>query len=133
MQSIAERGGQATYMGPNTSNQHPQHRIYLYLLRKLPITRPNQVWCSDITYILVPRGFLYLVAIMDWATRKALAWRLSNTLDSSFCVEALSEAITKYGKPEIMNTDQGSQFTGAAWITSLNEADIKISMPLGDF
>ena len=94
----------------------------------MPITRPNHVWCSDITYIPVRRGFLYLVAIMDWGTRKVLAWRLSNTLDASFCVEALSEAIAKYGKPEIMNTDQGSQFTGTAWITTLTDAKIKISM-----
>jgi transposase InsO family protein len=94
----------------------------------VPITRPNHVWCSDITYIPVRRGFLYLVAIMDWATRKVLAWRLSNTLDASFCVEALKEAITKYGKPKIMNTDQGSQFTGAAWITTLTEVGVKISM-----
>ena len=101
-------GLQAIYKGPNTSKKHPQHRIYPYLLRKLAITRPNQVWCSDITYIPVKRGFLYLVAIMDWATRKVLSWRLSNTLDASFCVEALEEAIAKYGKPEIMNTDQGS-------------------------
>ena len=121
-------GLQAIYKGPNTSKKHPQHRIYPYLLRKLPITRPNHVWCSDITYIPVRRGFLYLVAIMDWATRKVLAWRLSNTLDASFCVEALNEAIAKYGKPEIMNTDQGSQFTGAAWITTLTEGDVKISM-----
>jgi len=121
-------GLQAIYKGPNTSKKHPQHRIYPYLLRKLPITRPNQVWCSDITYIPVRRGFLYLVAIMDWATRKVLAWRLSNTLDASFCVEALNEAIAKYGKPEVMNTDQGSQFTGSAWITTLTEADVKISM-----
>ena len=97
-------------------------------LRKLLITRPNHVWCSDITYIPVRRGFLYLVAIMDWATRKVLAWRLSNTLDASFCVDALNEAIAKHGKPEIMNTDQGSQFTGSAWITTLTEADVKISM-----
>ena len=121
-------GLQAIYKGPNTSKKHPQHRIYPYLLRKLPITRPNHVWCSDITYIPVRRGFLYLVAIMDWATRKVLAWRLSNTLDASFCVDALNEAIAKYGKPEIMNTDQGSQFTGSAWITTLTEADVKISM-----
>mgnify|MGYP000547503962 CR=1 FL=1 len=125
-----ESYGKSTYIykGPNTSKKHPQHRIYPYLLRKLPIKRPNHVWCSDITYIPVRRGFLYLVAIMDWATRKVLAWRLSNTLDVSFCVEALKEAIAKYGKPEIMNTDQGSQFTGSGWITSLTEADIKISM-----
>jgi putative transposase len=121
-------GLQAIYKGPNTSKKHPQHRIYPYLLRKLPITRPNHVWCSDITYIPVRCGFLYLVAIMDWATRKVLAWRLSNSLDASFCVEALNEAIAKYGKPEIMNTDQGSQFTGSAWITTLTEADVKISM-----
>ena len=116
------------YKGPNTSKKHPEHRTYRNLLRKLPITRPNHVWCSNITYIPVRRGFLYLVAIMDWTTRKLLAWRLSNTLDASFCVEALNEAIAKYGKPQIMNTDQGSQFTGSAWITTLTEADVKISM-----
>ncbi len=121
-------GLQAIYKGPNTSKKHPQHPIYPYLLRKLPITRANQVWCSDITYIPVRHGFLYLVAIMDWATRKVLSWRLSNTLDASFCVEALNEAIAKYGKPEIMNTDQGSQFTGFDWITILTDAKIKISM-----
>ena len=119
---------QAIYKGPNISKKHPQHKIWPYLLRKLPITRPNQVWCSDITYIPVKKGFLYLVAIMDWATRKVLTWRLSNTLDASFCVEALEEALAKYGKPEIMNTDQGSQYTGAGWITTLTKADIKISM-----
>lgn len=121
-------GLQAIYDGPNTSKKHPEHRISLYLLRKLPIKRLNHVWCSDITYIPLRRGFLYLVAIMDWATRKVLAWRLSNTLDASFCVEVLKEAITKYGKPKIMNTDRGSQFTGAAWITTLTEAEVKISM-----
>jgi putative transposase len=121
-------GLHAIYKGPNTSKKHPQHRIYPYLLRKLAITRPNHVWCSDITYIPVKNGFLYLVAIKDWATRKVLTWRLSNTLDASFCVEALEEAIARYGKPEIMNTDQGSQYTGAGWITTLTKADIKISM-----
>jgi putative transposase len=121
-------GLQAIYKGPNTSKKHPQHRIYPYLLRKLAITLPNQVWCSDITYIPVKHGFLYLVAIMDWATRKVLSWRLSNTLDASFCVEALEEAIVRYGKPDIMNTDQGSQYTGAGWITALTEANTKISM-----
>jgi putative transposase len=120
-------GLQAIYKGPNTSKKHPQHRIYPYLLRKLAITRPNQVWCSDITYIPVKNGFLYLVVIMDWATRKVLTWRLSNTLDASFCVEALEDAIAKYGTPEIMNTDQGSQYTGACWIKTLTKADIKIS------
>jgi putative transposase len=108
--------------------KHPEHRISPYLLRKLPIARPNHVWCSDITCIPVWRGFLYLVAIMDWATRKVLAWRLSNTLDASFCVEALSEALAKYGKSEIMNTGQGSQFTGSARITTLTEAKIRIPM-----
>ena len=126
-------GLQAIYKGPNTSKKHPQRRIYPYLLRKLPITRPNQVWCSDTTYIPVRNGFLYLVAVMDWATRKVLSWRLSNTLDASFCVEALEEAIARYGKPEIMNTDQGCQYTGAGWITTLAKADIKISRPLGDY
>ena len=121
-------GLQATYKGPNTSKKHPEHCIYPYLLRKLPITRPNQVWCSYITYIPVKNGFLYLVAIMDWAMRKVLTWRLSNTLDASFCVEALEEAISKYGKPENMNTEQGSQYTGSGWITTLTEAKIKISM-----
>ena len=116
------------YQEPNTSKKHPQHKIWPYLLRKLSITRPNHVWCSDITYIPVKNGFLYLVAIMDWATRKVLSWRLSNTLDASFCVEALDEAIAKYGKPEIMNTDQGSQYTGADWIKTLTKDDIKISM-----
>ena len=119
---------QAIYKGPNISKEHPQHKIWPYLLRKRPITRPNQVWCSDITYIPVKKGFLYLVAIMDWATRKVLTWQLSNTLDASFCVEGLEEALAKYGKPEIMNTDQGSQYTGAGWITTLTKADIKISM-----
>jgi putative transposase len=121
-------GLQAIYKGANTSKKHPQHPIYPYLLRKLPITRANQVWCSDITYIPVRHGFLYLVAIMDWATRKVLSYRLSNTLDASFCVEALNEAIARYGTPEIMNTDQGSQFTGSDWITTLSDARIKISM-----
>ena len=121
-------GLQAIYKGPSTSKKHHQHRIYPYLLRKVPITWPNHVWCSDITYISVRRGFLYLVAIMDWAPRKVLAWRLSNTLDAGFCVEALNEAIAKSGKPDIMNSDQGSQFTGSAWITTLTDAKIKISM-----
>ena len=121
-------GLQAIYKGPNTSKKHSQHKIWPYLLRKLPITRANHVWCSDITYIPVKNGFLYLVAIMDWATRKVLSWRLSNTLDASFCVEALEEAIAKYGRPEIMNTDQGSQYTGTDWIKTLTRAEIKISM-----
>ena len=119
---------QAIYKGPNTSKKHPQQRIYPYLLRKLAISWPNQVWCSDITYTPVKNGFLCLVAIMDWAARKLLTWQLSNTLDARFCVEALEEAISQYGKLEIMNTDQGSQYTGSSWITTLTEAKIKISM-----
>jgi putative transposase len=121
-------GLEAIYKRPNTSKKHPEKRIYPYLLRGMSITGPNQVWCADITYIPMPRGFLYLVAIMDWATRKVLSWRLSNTMDASFCKEALDEAITKYGPPEIMNTDQGSRFTGSAWITTLTQAGVKISM-----
>ena len=108
--------------------KHPENRIYPYLLRNMQITRANQVWCADISYIPVKRGFLYLVAIMDWATRKVLSWRLSNTMAARFCKEALDEAITKYGPPEIMNTDQGSQFTGSAWITTLTGSGVKISM-----
>ena len=104
------------------------HRCYLYLLRDLVIDRPNQVWCADITYIPMRRGFLYLIAIMDWATRKVLAWRLSNTMDTSFCVEALKEALQRFEKPEIFNTDQGSQFTSADFTDILNDAKIRISM-----
>ena len=116
------------YQEPNTSKKHLQHRIWPYLLRKLPITRPNQVWCADITYIPMRRGFLYLVAIMDWYSRKVLAWRLSNSMDAAFCVEALKEALANYGTPEIFNTDQGSQFTSSDWIDVLSDAKIKISM-----
>ncbi len=94
----------------------------------MDIIHPNQVWCADITYIPMRHGFLYLVAIMDWHSRKVLAWRLSNTLHADFCVEALKEAMLKYGKPEIFNTDQGSQFTSSEWINVLREADVKISM-----
>ena len=94
----------------------------------MPIDRSNQVWCADITFVPVKNGFLYLVAIMDWATRKVLSWRLSNAMHADFCVDALNEAIAKYGPPKIMNTDQGSQFTGAAWMTTLTEAEVRISM-----
>ena len=116
------------YQEPNTSKKHPQHKIYPYLLKGLTIGRPNQVWCADITYIPMRRGFLYLIAIMDWHSRKVLSWRLSNSMDASFCVDALNEALAKYGKPEIFNTDQGSQFTGFEWIQTLKDADVKISM-----
>ncbi|TKZ18133.1 IS3 family transposase [Shimia litoralis] len=116
------------YQEPNTSKKHPQHKIWPYLLRNAIIDRPNQVWCADITYIPMRRGFLYLVAIMDWYSRKVLAWRLSNSMDADFCVEALKEALANHGTPEIFNSDQGSQFTSGAWIDVLMDAKIKISM-----
>lgn len=121
-------GLEAIYQAPNTSAPHPAHRIYPYLLRNMTIDRADHVWCADITYIPVRRGFLYLIAIMDWATRHVLAWRLSNTMDARFCVEALNEAMTKYGKPEIFNTDQGSQFTSFAFTDVLKDAGVAISM-----
>jgi len=121
-------GLQAIYQAPRTSDPHPAHRIYPYLLRNTVIDRSNQVWCADITYIPVQHGFLYLVAIMDWATRHVLSWRLSNTMDTGFCIEALNEALSKHGKPEIFNTDQGSQFTSFDFTGVLKEAEIKISM-----
>jgi putative transposase len=102
--------------------------IYPYLLRDLEITRANQVWCADITYIPMRRGFLYLVAVMDWASRKVLAWRLSNTMDAEFCVAALHDALARFGRPEVFNTDQGSQFTSADFTDVLREAGIRISM-----
>ena len=104
-------GLEAIYQAPRTSMPHPAHRVYPYLLKGMTIDRPNQVWCADITYIPVQHGFLYLVAIMDWATRYVLSWRLSNTMDASFCIEALNDALARYATPEIFNTDQGSQFT----------------------
>ena len=116
------------YQEPDTSKRHPQHKVWPYLLRGLPITRSNQVWCADITYIKMRRGFLYLFAIMDWHSRKVLSWRLSNSMDVRFCMEALNEALSIYGPPEIMNTDQGSQFTGFEWTSRLKEAGVRISM-----
>ena len=104
---------------PRTTKPAPGHKIYPYLLRNLTIDRPNQVWAADITYMPIGRGFLYLVAIIDWASRAVLAWRLSNTMDVSFCVAALEEALARYGRPEIFNTDQGSQFTSAAFTGAL--------------
>ena len=121
-------GLEAIYQAPRTSDPHPAHRVYPYLLGGMAIDRPNQVWCADITYIPVQRGFLYLVAIMDWATRHVLAWRLSNTMDASFCVDALKEALDRYGRPDIFNTDQGSQFTSFDFIGVLKSAEITISM-----
>src|ERR1700757_5123866 len=113
---------------PTTTKPAPGHKVYPYLLRNMTIDRPNQVWAADITYLPIGRGFLYLVAIIDWASRAVLAWRLSNTMDVSFCVAALEEALAKYGRPEIFNTDQGSQFTSAAFTGALAAAGIRISM-----
>jgi putative transposase len=113
---------------PNTSEPHPEHPVYPYLLRNLEISRPNHVWASDITYIPMKTGFLYLVAIMDWYSRRVLAWRLSNTLDSTFCVDALEEALSRFGPPSIFNTDQGSQFTADAFTKLLRDRGIAISM-----
>ena len=121
-------GIEALYVKPRLSLSHPGHVKYPYLLRGLEITKANHVWSTDITYIPMARGFCYLVAIMDWASRMVLAWRLSNTLDSAFCVDALEEAITKYGCPDIFNTDQGSQFTAEAFTNTLRANDIAISM-----
>ncbi|MHB8223898.1 MAG: IS3 family transposase, partial [Desulfurivibrionaceae bacterium] len=113
---------------PGTSKRHPKHPVYPYLLRGMTIDQPNQVWATDITYIPMHKGFMYLIAIMDWATRKVLSWRVSNTLDTRFCVDALKEAIRKYGTPEIFNTDQGCQFTSKAFTSALKSAGVKISM-----
>lgn len=121
-------GIEAIYRRPNTSKPAPGHTIFPYLLRRLPVTRPNQVWATDITYIPMARGFVYLAAVVDWFSRKVLAWRLSITLDAAFCIEAVEEAIARYGKPEIFNTDQGSQFTGIAFTGLLMKNEIKISM-----
>jgi len=113
---------------PSTSEPHPEHVKYPYLLRGLVISRVNQVWATDITYIPMKAGFVYLVAIMDWYSRRVLSWRLSNTLDTSFCVEALEEAFERFGQPEIFNTDQGSQFTSEDFTTPLRDRRIAISM-----
>jgi len=118
----------AIYPRPKTSKPHPEHKIYPYLLRNLEIVRPNQVWCTDITYIPMSRGFMYLVVIMDWYSRKVLSWKLSNTLEADFCIDALEEALQQYEKPEIFNSDQGSQFTSDRFTGKLKEYDIKISM-----
>jgi len=114
--------------GPNTSKPHPQHKIYPYLLRGVDIIRPNQVWSTDITYIRLPRGFVYWVAIIDWYSRKILSWRLSNTMEAGFCVDCLEDAIRAYGTPEIFNSDQGSQFTSDAFTGILINNDVTISM-----
>jgi len=121
-------GIEALYRRPNTSKPAPGHTIFPYLLRKLPVTRPNQVWATDITYIPMARGFVYLAAVVDWFSRKVLSWRLSITLEVAFCIEAVEEAMARYGKPEIFNSDQGSQFTSAAFTGLLMKNQIKISM-----
>ena len=121
-------GLEAIYPKPKTSRPHPQHKVYPYLLRNLKIDAPNQVWAADITYIPMSRGFMYLVAVMDWYSRKVLAWRVSNTLDSDFCVQAVEEALSRFGAPEIFNTDQGAQFTAAAFTDLLKSHHVSISM-----
>jgi putative transposase len=121
-------GLKAIYPKPRTSRPHPDHKIYPYLLRDLSIDGANQVWAADITYIPMSRGFMYLVAVMDWHSRKVLSWRLSNTMEADFCVEALQEAIGRYGCPDIFNTDQGAQFTSEAFTKVLKDNEIAISM-----
>jgi putative transposase len=121
-------GIEAIYPRPNTSKPAPGHKIYPYLLRNLIVDRPNQVWAMDITYIPMARGFVYLAAVVDWFSRKVLSWRLSITLEADFCIEAVEEAIRRYGKPEIFNTDQGSQFTSIAFTELLTRHEIAISM-----
>ena len=121
-------GIEAIYRRPNTSKPHPEHKIYPYLLRNMTVTRPNQVWAMDITYVPMRRGFVYLAAVIDWFTRKVLAWRVSITLETAFCIEAVEDAMARNGKPEICNTDQGSQFTSIDFIKLLKDAEISISM-----
>jgi putative transposase len=121
-------GLEAIYPKPRTSRPHPEHKVYPYLLRNVAIDHPNHVWAADITYIPMSRGFMYLVAVMDWYSRKVLSWRVSNSLDSNFCVEALTEALSRYGRPEIFNTDQGAQFTSQAFTDTLRQKNVAISM-----
>ena len=121
-------GIEAIYQKPNTSRGHPEHKVYPYLLRGMAIEQPNQVWCADITYIPMAKGFVYLVAVMDWFSRRVLAWRLSIGMDTDFCVEALQEAMERFGQPEVFNTDQGVQFTSAAFLDELEGRGVRISM-----
>ena len=121
-------GIEALYRRPRTTKPEPGHKVYPYLLRGMEITRPNQVWAMDITYIPMARGFVYLAVVLDWFSRRVLSWRLSITMDASFCVEALEDALARHGKPDIFNTDQGSQFTGAAFTGALADKGITISM-----
>jgi putative transposase len=121
-------GINALYRKPNTSKRHPAHKVYPYLLRNLAITRSNQVWSADITFIPMKRGFVYLFAVLDWSSRRVLSWRVSNTLTTDFCMEAVQEAINRYGKPDIFNTDQGCQFTSLEFTGLLKDNSIQISM-----
>jgi len=125
---MRKMGLEAIYRRANTSRRHPRHPVFPYLLRGLVIDRPNQVWAADVTYIPMARGFVYLVAVIDWYSRRILSWRLSNSLTADFCVEALEEAIARYGRPEIFNTDQGSQFTAMDFVSVLKHHAIRISM-----
>jgi len=125
---MKKMGIEAFYRKPNTSQRHPGHQIYPNLLRGLDLNRPNQVWATDITYLPMAKGFAYLTVILDWYSRKVLSWRVSNTMDNSFCLDALEEAIARHGTPEIFNTDQGSQFTSDAFTGKLKEHNIRISM-----
>ncbi|WP_458395757.1 IS3 family transposase [Rhizobium ruizarguesonis] len=125
---MKKMGIEAIYRRPNTSKPVPGHKIYPYLLRKLAVTRPNHVWAMDITYVPMARGFVYLCAVVDWFSRRVLSWRLSITMEAAFCIEAVEEALARYGKPDIFNTDQGSQFTSMDFTTVLKKAEIAISM-----
>ena len=125
---MASGGIEAIYRKPNTSKPAPGRKIYPYLLRKLQVVRPDQVWAMDITYTPMARGFVYLAVVLDWATRRVLSWRLSITMEATFCVETLEDALARHGRPEIFNTDQGSQFTGSAFTGALASNGIAISM-----
>jgi putative transposase len=125
---MKKMGIEALYRKPNTSKKHPQHTVFPYLLRKLKIERANHVWAMDITYIPMARGWVYLAAVVDWVSRRVLAHRVSISMDTSFCIEALEEAFARHGKPEIFNTDQGSQFTSADFVQALKKRDVQISM-----
>ena len=125
---MRKMGMEAIYRKPNTSQRHARHPVYPYLLRDLKIDRPNQVWATDITYIPMRRGFVYLIAVLDWHSRRVLSWRVSNTMTTDFCLDAVREAIVRYGVPEIFNTDQGSQFTSSEFTGLLKEHGIQISM-----
>jgi putative transposase len=125
---MALMGLRASYRKPRTSDPHPAHKVYPCRLRDLKVMRANQVWCTDITYIPMNKGFLYLMTVMDWHSRKIFSWRLSNTMDTAFCLEALEEALARYGPPEIFNSDQGSQFTSIEFTQVLKNHGVRISM-----